>query len=260
MTHLLSFLGVLPGTASAEAEKEDDDSSWGSKVPSLREAVGSLWLTCFWTPSSLMLLLPQPPYLHLNQLLLQGVFSVRTGTKWGPAKVWGFTVTDCRAGFLGQRSNSSFCLQSSEVLEGWHCENCFFPPFKSLLWIVSVKWLCLTHNLGFYFFGLCSLLLGQGDFISFQKPCSTVNGSTLPMFALFVLFIILSFSLGVLAESEALSMAMGAETTCATSYVCFLNHTAFFCSSGKSVCWWVASCCRAQRRGCALCSSGEQQR
>nr|XP_026654073.1 ankyrin repeat domain-containing protein 7 [Zonotrichia albicollis] len=31
---------------SVEGEKEDSDSSWGSKVLSLREAVGSLWLTC----------------------------------------------------------------------------------------------------------------------------------------------------------------------------------------------------------------------
>ncbi|XP_058692693.1 uncharacterized protein LOC131578169 [Poecile atricapillus] len=69
--------GVLPA-AAAEVKKEDSDSSWGSEVPSLREAVGSLWLTYFWAHSTLMLLLPQPPYLDLDMLLLQIISSPST--------------------------------------------------------------------------------------------------------------------------------------------------------------------------------------
>lgn len=113
-------------------KKEDKCDLWNPKVPSLREEMGFLWLPEFWVCFSL-LLLSHTHNLDLDMLLLQTISSVRTGTKGGPAYVVYLPVADPQAVFLGQRSNVSFWLQSSKVLEGWHCINCFFLPHKTLL-------------------------------------------------------------------------------------------------------------------------------
>lgn len=121
----------------------------------------SLWLTCFWVHFPILLLLPHSRNLDLDMLLLQTSCSDGTGTKWGPANVLDLLTADIHVGFLGQRSKISFWLQSSEVLESWHCENWFFPPHRSPVHPANVKWLWMTHSLETYFFCLGSLKLGR---------------------------------------------------------------------------------------------------